>query len=320
MTKPKPKAEPAKMPGPDVHPELAIRGSFEGLPLGRVEARHDPRTLRLAKYLDDSSLPAIPEGWDYTSGVPSWPMYGNDRLGDCTIASAAHLVQAWTAAAGAPATPEEAAVLEAYITGTGTEDVGRFEVDVLNYWRKQGIAGHKIEAYAYVDPKNLAHVRAAIYLFGGLYAGIDLPKSAQGQPVWDVAGDGATGDSSPGSWGGHAVPYLGYGPDGLVTVTWGARLVLTDAFHLAYCDELYVPLSLDFLNQGKTPAGFDAVELVYDLELIGHQAAAEAPEEHDASGQHEQPQEILLEGLTDGEVDETREQVDGAAPGYYWEG
>lgn len=252
-----------------MHPVLAEHGSFENVKLGRPEARHDPLTLRLATYLDDAILlPEIPSVSDWTPHVPDWPMYGNNRLGDCTIATSGHMVQAWTAAAGDLVTPDEAAVIEAY-WATGPEDTGRFEVDVLNYWRKTGIAGHQIGAYAYVNPQNLDHVRAAIHLFGGVYTGIGLPRTAQGQAIWDVVGDGQTGDSQPSSWGGHAVPYEAYWDDKFACITWGGILSLTDAFHLAYCDELYAVISPDwFAADGKSVAGFDAAALQADLDAL----------------------------------------------------
>jgi hypothetical protein len=266
----------------EIHPELADRGSFAHLPLGRVAPRHDPRTLRLAKYLDDAVvLPEIPVAADYAAAVSSWPMYGNDRLGDCTCAAAGHMVEAWSAAAAAPVVPVDADV-EALYWATGSGDTGRFEVDILNYWRGVGLGGDKIAAYAYVNPQNLDHVRAAIYLFGGLYAGIALPESAQGQQVWDVAGDGKTGQSQPGSWGGHAVPYVGFGDGRIALVTWGAVLEMTEAFHLAYCDELYVVISPDFLAAGKTPQGFDLAALEADLAAVTADAAV--PAEGNAAG------------------------------------
>lgn len=309
-----------------LHPVLEQHGTFAGLKLGRSEVRHDARTLRLATYIDEAALPAIPDAWDWASGVPSWPMYGNDRLGDCTIAAAGHLVQAWTTAAGAEVTPDDGLLEQAYIPGTGADDTGRVEVDVLSYWRKTGIAGHKIEAYAYLDPKDLGLLRAAIYLFGGVYVGIGLPKTAQGQAVWDVVGDGATGDSAPGSWGGHAVPYVAYDAAGLKTVTWGAVLGLTDAFHLAYCDEVYVPLSLDFFKDGHSPAGFDAIALGEDLAKIGKveepQASADADSVvEDLHGRVEgDPPAGALGDDGDVDVSEVREEMDRRDPGYYWNG
>ena len=87
-------------------------------------------------------------------------MMHNDTIGDCTCAAAGHLVMEWTANVGAETTPADADILAAYsaITGydpkTGANDNGAVETDVLNYWRKTGIAGHKIMAYAALEPGN----------------------------------------------------------------------------------------------------------------------------------------------------------------------
>lgn len=224
-----------------IHPEFAIAGSFEHLKLGAKPPKHDARTLQLASYLDETIvLPEIPAKEDWTLGVRTWPMFGNDRLGDCTCAAAGHMIQAWSHAAGHPKTPADASVIAMYrSTGDGTDD-GRYELDVLNYWRHHGLGRDRITAYVAVNARNVEHVKAAIFLFGGVYTGIALPKTAQHQQVWDVVGD-LTGDSKPGSWGGHAVPYHAYRQEGeqavFTCVTWGGKLDLTEAFHLSYTDE-----------------------------------------------------------------------------------
>lgn len=256
-----------------LHPELA-RGSFAHLRLGKLPRKNDPRTLRLAKYLTPEAT--YPDHVDWTAEVPSWPMYGNDSLGDCTCAAAGHAIQAWTAAAGRPATPTLDEVVAAY-WATGSDDSGRFELDVLNYWRTQGVGGHKILAYVAIDPKNLDHLRYAIATFGGVYTGAALPLSAQGQAEWTLVGDGKTGGAAPGSWGGHAIPYQAYDtrtPNGaqggeLVCVTWGALLKLSEAFHLAYCDELYAIVTEDWLEaNGASPTGLDVAALLADLHIV----------------------------------------------------
>ena len=294
----------------DTHPAMED-GSLAHLPLGRLPRRDDERTLRLAKYLDDAVvLPEIPATFDLTPKVETWPMYGNDRLGDCTIAAAGHLIQAWTAAAGALVTPEDALIEEAYIPGTGTEDTGRVELDVLNYWRSSGIAGDKIAAYVAVDPTNHDHLRAALYLFGGLYTGLGLPISAQKQAEWNLVGDGKTGDSAFGSWGGHAVPLVPFW-DGekLKIVTWGAIIEATLAFTDAYMDEVYAIISPDFLGaEGKTPQGFDLAALQADLEIVTNAAVSYAP----ATATDEQVEETVVAAPT-----EQRRVNDG---GYTWNG
>ena len=278
----------------EVHPEFAAHGSFAHLKLGRKPKRDDPRTLKLAKYLDDAVLlPTIPPTFNLMPQVASWPMFGNDSLGDCTCAAAGHLIQAWSASAGAEKTPTEQAVEALYWetgdppsqTGTagGPTDDGRDEISLLNYWHQNGLGGDEIAAYAAVDPSNHDHLRAALYLFGGLYTGIELPQTAQSQPEWDVVGDGRTGPSAPGSWGGHAVPYLPVW-DGakLSLVTWGAVLEATLGFHDAYTDELYAVISNDFLASGKTPQGFDLEALQADLSAIGQTQAPVGQEQLDA--------------------------------------
>src|ERR1700750_1633926 len=83
--------------------------------LGKLPVRTDVRTLSLARYVDSSRLPAPPDAFDETSGVDSWPMYANDRIGDCTTAAAAHMIEAWTAAGRGHAIEiSERAVLDAF--------------------------------------------------------------------------------------------------------------------------------------------------------------------------------------------------------------
>ena len=71
--------------------------------LGKRPVRHDPRTLRLARYLDPK-LPPPPAAaaWSKRAAAP-WGMMLNDTLGDCTIASIGHGIQVLTANSGAKA-------------------------------------------------------------------------------------------------------------------------------------------------------------------------------------------------------------------------
>jgi hypothetical protein len=113
-------------------------------------------------------------------------MMENDQLGDCTCAAAGHLIMEWTKnAQSTMVTPTDDQIVAAYsaITGynpqTGANDNGAVEVDVLNYWRQTGIAGHQIQAYMALEPSNHQHVMDAVWIFGGCYIGLALPKSAQ---------------------------------------------------------------------------------------------------------------------------------------------
>ncbi len=240
--------------------------------LGKLPARSDVRTLSLARYLDRGALPEPPPRLDLTTGVGDWPMYGNDRVGDCTTAAAGHMIEAWTAAAaGRPVEITERAVLEAFdavkVVDPATGEEGAVELDVLTLWRSAGIGGHRIGAFARVSIGDHVLLRTAAGLFGGVYIGLQLPVTAQGQPVWDWTGR-LDGPAAPGSWGGHAVDVVGYDDSGLTVVTWGGLQELTWSFWDRYCDEAYAVLSVDFLAAGKSPQGLDLPALERDLQLV----------------------------------------------------
>ncbi len=247
------------------------------LKLGKGIARHDPRTLLLASYVTQA-LPAPPASCDLTAKVKApWGMMDNDQLGDCTCAAAGHLIMEWTANAGKKmVVPTDKQIVAAYsaVTGynptTGANDNGAVEIDVLNYWRQTGIAGHKIGAYVALEPANHNHVMDAVYVFEGCYIGVQLPNSAQAQTQnhqpWSVPPGGPTGDGKPGSWGGHAIPVVAYDSRGVTVVTWGALQTMTWTFWEAYCDEAYAILSPDYLNaKHQAPQGFSLAQLQEDL-------------------------------------------------------
>jgi hypothetical protein len=240
--------------------------------LGKLPVRTDVRTLSLARYIDSAQLPSPPDAFDETSGVDSWPMYSNDRIGDCTTAAAAHMIEAWTAAGRGQAVElPERAVLDAFdhvkVTDPFTGQEGAIELDVLRYWRANGIGGHSIGAYARVAVRDQRLVETAAWLFGGLYIGLQMPLTAHAQPVWDWTGSLA-GPARPGSWGGHAVDVVRYDRNGLTVVTWGRLQELTWSFWNRYCDEAYCILSDDFLQKGNAPNGFDLAALEADLALV----------------------------------------------------
>ncbi len=250
------------------------------LKLGKQPPRHDPRTLLFASYVT-AALPAPPPSLSLTAKVKvPWGMMDNAQIGDCTCAAAGHLMMEWTANAQSKTfAPSDAQIVAAYsaITGynpkTGANDNGAQEIDVLNYWRQTGIAGHKIQAFVALEPSNHTHVMDGTWIFGGCYIGLALPKTAQAQTQnhqpWSVTPLGTKGDGAPGSWGGHAVPVVAYDSRSLTVVTWGALQTMTWGFWAAYCDEAYAILSPDFLKpkggQPVTPNGFNMAQLQEDL-------------------------------------------------------
>lgn len=243
--------------------------------LGKMDARHDPRTLQLANYLRADLLPHVQPRVDWETVLTNLGLMGNDSLGDCTCAAAGHMIQAWTANNGQQIVVPDADIVKAYseacgyVPGDPSTDLGGVEIEVLNYWRKTGVGGHKIFGYVSQEPRNRAHVELAVGLLGGCYLGIALPISAQRQRVWSVPAGGPVGEGEPGSWGGHAVPIIGYGPTGPVCITWGTLVTMTWSFFETYCDEAYGILSQDWATDARTaPSGFDFAQLQADLALI----------------------------------------------------
>ena len=256
--------------------------------LGKKAPRFDKRTLKLEHYLQSTKLPPTPASLSWSGAFTNWGMMKNDSVGDCTCAGAGHAIQIWTYNAnyGQAVTIPDAEVLKAYtaITAeenngqgynpqTGANDNGCVEIDVLNYWRQTGIGGHKIDAYAFVNPFHPQMIREAIMLFGGVYIGLSLPITAQDQidqgVPWSVPRTGPTGNAAPGSWGGHCVFIDSYDPKYLTCVTWGALQKMTWNFWYCYCDEAYAIISKDFIEQsGKSPSGFDMAALTADLTAV----------------------------------------------------
>lgn len=241
--------------------------------LGKKAPRVDRRTLQLADFVELAKLPIIPDTLHIGAKIQGneWGAMLNDQYGDCVIAAAGHAVQSWTATAPGSLieTIPDLEILKAYcdvggyVPGKPSTDNGCVMLDALNYWRKTGIGGHKILAFVQINPKHTAMVRAAAWLFGGLYAGLALPSSAQRQYVWDwVPG------STPGSWGGHAVYMHRVFRGGAGCVTWGYPQEMTDQFIENCCDELYAVASDDWFGFDKTIAGFNRDELLRQLEVV----------------------------------------------------
>jgi hypothetical protein len=248
--------------------------------LGKLPPRHDPRTLRFARYTS-AQLPPPPASitWSTKAGSP-WGMMLNDKIGDCTCAAAGHAVQTWTANTTGEVTLADSAVLAAYqaVSGydpsTGANDNGAVEIDVLNYWRNTGVGGHQIGAYAAVHPQSPREVQEAIYLFGGLYIGVGLPLASQQQEVWSAPAfhfPSLHPAWRPGSWGGHAVYVVDYDQDFLTCITWGALQKLTWGWFALYCEEAYAIVSPEWVSgAAKAPNGFDLAALSADLQAIGN--------------------------------------------------
>jgi hypothetical protein len=247
-------------------------GSYK---LGKHPPVVDERTLRFGKYLTPA-VPSPPASVDYGAKVATWPMYDNNKYGDCTCAAAGHMIQNWTANANGQVTPPSGAVLKFYEHFVGDPpppDEGCNMLQVLNYWRKAGLDQHKIDAYAALTLKNQTEAMTALYLFGSVYIGVALPDFAvQGDMLtvpWVVPSDGPVGDAAPNPQNGHCIPAVAYDADGLTIITWGEPKTMSWGFYDAYADEAFAVLSQDFIRQSGTSLdGFDLAALEVDLKAV----------------------------------------------------
>ncbi len=240
--------------------------------LGKLAPRHDRRTLQLSAFVDRNLLPATQPRRDWGQRVSNWGMLANNLVGNCTIAGGAHLAMAMAANTGKPFRPSDAQAIADYsrVSGydpkTGANDNGAVLLDVMKFWRTSGICGHKIDGFVAVHPLDHQLIDFAIDYLGGVIKGVNLPLAAKRMTnLWSVPRHPFGYQWAPGTWGGHAVPDIGY--DRLLglyrTVTWGTEINCTDAFHDRYCDEVFAVIDIvDWLGGNKvTPSGLDLAKL-----------------------------------------------------------
>lgn len=245
--------------------------------LGRVKPSAQ-RLARLAPFAAVATqLPAPPAQIILPESIAT-PAYagtlGNTTAGDCTIAGAGRLIQAWSAANGNPvAFSDEQALaeygaVEGYDPATGQPDDGCVETDVLDYWVKTGMYGNKLDSYAAVQPASLDHVRQTIWVFGGIYLGLDLPRSAEEQTD---AGQPWTDPFWSPILGGHCVVGLEYDENYIYVGTWGVRQPVSWDFFVRYFDAAYALANAAWIGaDGKCPGGLVLSALVGDLPYVAN--------------------------------------------------
>jgi hypothetical protein len=241
-------------------------------PLSRVEA---PR-VAIDDYVDfgyRATLPKPTAGVNYT--VPSWPMYLNDQLGDCTAAAKGHAVQAITRyGRNNEVTVSDNQVEKwyerdgGYVPGDPSTDNGAVIQTVLANWQADPTEVCPITEYAELkDFYHIANVKEALYLFGTVYLGINCPQSAMdqfnyGQPWTYVPGSPIDG--------GHAIVLQEVAVPGALdmmhVVTWGQLQKANIEFFHHYVEEAWVVLSPDwFSTSGVDVDGFDLAALQADF-------------------------------------------------------
>ena len=238
--------------------------------LGRFRSEPDERTLLLADYLTPAA-PAPPAACTYSAVPGLRTMAGNATAGDCTVAGIAHAMALWLKWAlkiDLEVTDAQALALYSAITGykpnVPSTDRGASLLQVLKYVTKHGAFGRKIGPYLQVDPKNTTHIKQAIFLFGCVYTGCELPDnvlpSASSIPPWTKT----SGRPDPNN--GHCTIQTAYTSEVIDTATWAAIVPTSWGFEKKYFDEAWVILSPDW--RSNAPNGFKAAQLDADLTAI----------------------------------------------------
>lgn len=232
--------------------------------LGKAPAVIDPRTLRLADFIDWTQLPAYPATFKDSDKIADWKMLGNDSHGDCVMAGDMHQEMLWSVLAGTPLQVNEQQLIQTYTQLSGGDN-GLVILDYLRWRRKNPVAGaRKMLGFAAVNWRDLAELSVATSMFHGVLRGILLPKTAQMQTgptrVWDTVS--LSGVGAPGSWGGHLTFEPDYDAARVGEITWGFVQPASRQFMANYCDECYVVVPNYDLPGFKRQDFIDALKLI----------------------------------------------------------
>lgn len=228
--------------------------------LGKAPAQPGRAQVRLtARHL--AALADPPASVDHGAGT--YPMYGNDKLGDCVEAGLGHQVgQITRTSSGTEVLFTDDQIIRAYSAITGYKpghentDQGTYTQDAFAWWRKTGLEGHAIVLYASLTLTDVKTIKQCIDLFGGVGVGFNFPAYAMDQfnadEPWEVQKRNASIE------GGHYVLATGYDATHLKVKTWGAEQLMSWAFFAKYADEAWVALDDEMVG----PAGsFEKVDL-----------------------------------------------------------
>lgn len=232
---------------------------------GALLRGHSPLLKAIEVYVQGK----LPTDLPVTLNVPpaKYPILANDRIGDCTIAGLVHLREADNTLTGKrDFIPDEKEAEDRYFVLTGGEDTGLVIANLLHEDYTAGNFHTKNAGYAPAsNPRDLLLIRQIVYTFGGGYAGILCPNSAQdqfanGEP-WSYVGERAED--------GHCIVLLGWTAKGnLLAATWGGIVEIEPSFIAHYFQEVYAVIGNEFKERGGDGRGVDFASLQADLALV----------------------------------------------------
>lgn len=241
-----------------------------------------PDAANLALRIENFQPPPLARYWSSTDGTPYGTrrrvsMFGNDRLGDCTVATLAHQDQIAAQAVGETSPLEDDDVIaiyrqSGYDPADPSSDQGWGNLDAARAAVRAGWAS----ALVHFDATDRDMLEIVVNTFGCAMVGIDLPLSAQRQTglgkTWDAPPDGKLdGEHRPSSWGGHAVGVVDCDAEGVTVATWGAYQRATWAFVANYFDrgDGIALLNRYWRKHPLSPSGLYVAEIETEMEKIG---------------------------------------------------
>jgi hypothetical protein len=258
---------------------------------GRRAPKNAP-ALRFGSILR-SGAPTYPPSEDYLAKLTGWQMLGNDAVGDCNSVTWANTRRLVTATLTTEYYPTQAQVWEFYQTQNpnfdpnGTKDTngpgssadqGMDIQTGLEYLHSTGGPdGVKAVAFAKVDHTQIAQVKAALAIFGGLWLGINVlaanqQEFADGKAWTDVRGSAVEG--------GHAILGGGYTPEDIKFITWAQETEFAGSFWNGVVqgsplvEEAWIAIWPEHLGTTGFEQGIDQSQLAADyLGLTGQQLA-----------------------------------------------
>ena len=245
--------------------------------LGKLPARINATQLKLSAYLDTAVLPKIPAEFGHERAIADYGMLGNDEVGDCVWAGAAHETMIWAREAGrvvefsTGSVESDYSALTGYTPGDPATDQGTDMQAAASYRRRIGVLDatgqrHRVGAYVALTPGDPDELAAAVYIFGAVGVGLRFPEYAMDEfrdrKPWEVR------HGTPKIAGGHYVPVVARRGGRFCVVTWGRVQEMSGGFYRRYCDEAVAYLSTEMLTSGVSPEGLNLTQLQTDLQAF----------------------------------------------------
>jgi hypothetical protein len=217
--------------------------------------------------------PMGPVDWSKSGGL-SFPMYGNDRYGDCVYAAACHADQTYMACHGPESSFDTQTVINSYLALSGGDN-GLYESQILGEWHK-GLCGNKSATILDSLNVNVLDVNSVVPALHGYLAVVlfmGLPDAWFYRPfhtgdIWDAP--------AVANWNrGHAVLINGVDSLGMYRAwTWGTWVWITPV-GLASCAPYgFVAFSM----RQYSPLGYTGSHVYYtQAAATWHQAGGFVP-------------------------------------------